>query len=251
MQGGRIGTDVKGREASAIVGVLQSTELLSGIPADDLQVLAGGLTLRRYPHQQAVGRTSDISSGLLVVSEGTVRLFRSSAEGREVTLDIFGPGEAFGLSTYGPVVHRESELRAGSSGAVVCDIARSRLQAFFESHPCVAMRAVDLLGRRMALLCDRMEDIALYRVRSRVAHELARQVALRRTNVISLTRDELAALVGASPSDVSRAISAFRQEHLIASTPYRPGIRVLDVTALATSGARRSPTDSAAVCAFA
>jgi CRP/FNR family transcriptional regulator len=79
--------------------VIHATTLFRGISADGTKQLASRARLRTYrPGETVVSETDSVKAFYVVVS-GQVKLYKSSAEGKEQTLYLLGPGEPFGLCT--------------------------------------------------------------------------------------------------------------------------------------------------------
>lgn len=74
------------------------------------------------------------SDNIYLVKEGRVKLTRANSEGKEVILDILGPGEIFGeLALAGE--DSRSHNAAALEDALVCIISREDFEDLLKRHP--------------------------------------------------------------------------------------------------------------------
>ena len=133
--------------------------------------------------------------GLWLVESGALRMSAITDAGRELTLDVLGPGEAAG------------ELPGVDSPATVRALRPSRLT------PVGAGAAADLLTARAHRAAALASEFAWLSVRSRVARRLedlaerfGRPVEGGRLILLPLTQDEVAALAGTTRESANRAV---------------------------------------------
>jgi CRP-like cAMP-binding protein len=125
-----------------------------------------------------------------------------------------------------------SQAAALDAATVVYELPAQSMRALVAAHPCLAAAVLDRLGQHIGALCDRVEDLACYRVRTRLARTLARSVAAEPAGVVWETRAELAALIGTREEKVCKELKKLRTLGLIDYQPRRQGIRVCDPAAL-------------------
>lgn len=216
--------------------LLRQTPLFAMAGAEELDELVGIGDWRTYDRQQVILGSGDTRDHLLVISQGSVRLIRSSYDGREVCLACYQPGEVYGLASFTGQVGYEGRLIAAEDAVVVCSLPATTVQAFLRIHGEAALAAVEILGQRLLAMCDRIEELTLYPVRTRLARELARLSNQHPKGHVLDTHEELASRVGASQVAVTRQLEVLRGEHLIRSTSRCHGIVVLDPDMLAAYG---------------
>jgi CRP-like cAMP-binding protein len=76
------------------VTVVRGLPLFQGLAEDVLAHLLGGGLVRRYERKTLLFLQGEEASRLFVVLEGSVRLFRSTPDGQDSTIALFGPGES-------------------------------------------------------------------------------------------------------------------------------------------------------------
>src|SRR5215210_5711620 len=82
--------------AMAESAILRQVPLFAQLPPDALGALEERLRMRRYGKNDAVFFQGDPGMSLCIVRTGRVKLALSSPEGREIIIDLLGPGDVFG-----------------------------------------------------------------------------------------------------------------------------------------------------------
>jgi len=158
-------------------------------------VLRSGATLIRQ------GASGD---GLWLVQSGALRTASVTDDGRELVLDVLGPGEGVG------------EPAGVSSPVTVRALRPCRLA------PVGPRAAADLLASRAHRAAALAADLAWLDVRSRVSRRLddlserfGRAVDGGRLILLPLTQDEVAAMAGTSRESANRALRALAADGTI------------------------------------
>lgn len=134
--------------------------------------LASAAREHRYTRKQLVA-TAALQGQAVLLQSGALRLFRCGEDGAEVTLMVLAEGDLIGIESAADQVIGRSVVEAVADETRVSLLPREQMQRLLIDHPTVALRWADSLGRRLCDACDRVEDLALHPVRSRLAHELA------------------------------------------------------------------------------
>lgn len=185
----------------------------------------------------AAGRESP---GLHFVVSGFVKLMRRDSGGASVMMSLAGPGEAFG-SCCDPCSPGAAECTAIAQTTVsLLHVPAARLFALRTTEPVVFHSLVGLLCATRRGCIDLAERMAFWPVERRIAGlllGLARHGRLRgQTGEIPaiLNQAEMAQAVGTAREVVTRWLSRFRDQGLIARKGRR--IIVLDSDGLAMVG---------------
>jgi len=148
----------------------------------------------------------DQGDSLFVILAGRVKVFVADAEGREMVLDIHGPGDYVGEMAL------DGRPRAASVMAMeptVCSVlTRDALRAAIAANPDVAMNLIGTLIERVRTATENVRSLALMDVYGRVARLLL-SLAIERPGgkaVVpeKLTQQDIADRVGASRDMISR-----------------------------------------------
>ena len=184
----------------------------------------------------------DEAAGLYVVIEGSVRAFRTGADGREQVIHVekavttIAEVPVFDNGVYPSTVAAEEESR-------VLFIAKEKVRAACLEHPQLALAAARLFASRLRNCAELVESLSLREVGQRLAQFLLDQAE--RTGKPSsggvtfrqeLTHNQLAARIGTVREVVSRVMFRLQEQGLI--TAKGRAIAIPDREALETYAGR-------------
>lgn len=175
----------------------------------------------------------DAAGFLYLVLAGELRVSTFSSTGREIVLQHAGPGSMVGLDNRRAA--GEGWVRtvvATAEETAVCRLSLAAFRQFLRDHPEAALAVLDDTAHHLAAAFDLIRDLALYDVKTRLAHLLARLAARDAAATVWATHTELAAMIGTSQTRVTRLLAELRALRLIDYQRHRRGITVLDVDQL-------------------
>lgn len=165
-------------------------------------------------------------TGLYCLSEGLVKITRLGSNGKEQIIRIAKPGDLIGYKS----LLRATRYKASAVAIEDCSICMIPKQIFFDlfNHNRMFHDSI------MRTLCEAIEnaetkitDIAYKPVRGRIAEALIDlHACFEGKEHITLTREDLAGLVGTVKETAIRIISEFKQERLIEIN--KRSIKVID-----------------------
>jgi CRP/FNR family cyclic AMP-dependent transcriptional regulator len=204
--------------------------------------LAGRLRSVGFAPRQRIFEEGAPCTGLWIVAEGRVKVFRISPQGREQVLHVEGPGATLGEV---PLFDRAGYVASATAqtAARLLWLPRRELDALCRRHPAIALAIIGLLARRVRAFASLAGYLTLRSVRARlgrlVLDEAGRAGRLLRDGVeITLpgTRDEIAARVGTVREPLSRALAALAREGLVTVRGRRVVVRDVKGLEDATGG---------------
>jgi CRP-like cAMP-binding protein len=202
--------------------VLTRVPLFAGLPDEERERLGKLLHARRYTRGEVIFLEGDEGTALCLIAEGRIRIQLTGADGREVVINVYGPGEIFGEIALLDGEPRSADAIAQDAARVFW-LQREDFAAFLESHPNAAMMMLASLSRRLRHTTRVVQDATFRDVPARLARVLL-DLAVRQGRPVDrgfrietrVTQGELAAMVGASRETVNRALRGFEQRGLIA-----------------------------------
>lgn len=180
---------------------------------EDRDVMAG----------QAVYFEGDASERLYLVAMGKIKLVRHTSSGREILLDILQRGEYFGNpAAIGGQDYTETAI-AQTDGCIL-QISASNFEKVLMQYPGVTIKVLKAVTQRLedsqeiikqlsSYTIDRRVAAALVRLAGKLGEQQQRGVLIQ----LPLSRQDLAAMTGATIETVSRAMSRFSAEGLIST----------------------------------
>lgn len=209
------------RTAPNILPTLRRVPFLADLDPSDLEVLSERMARRPFLRGQTIFAEGDRCDGLYLVESGTVRVVKTSQQGREQLLSLERMGGALGeiaLLDGGP--HPASAI-ADSDGAMLI-LPAPDLRALMQSHPQVALAMIKAVTRRFRRILRLVEELSFSTVRKRLAAhlvELARERGRRVADGIEFElrerNQELAMRIGTVRELVSRTLGRFHGEGLL------------------------------------
>ncbi len=152
---------------------------------------------------------------LYYIQSGRVKVFKTSADGKEQVLRIFHAGESFNdvpVFDGGPNPASAMVLEDG----VVYALWREDVQRLLANHPAIALSVIQVLASRLRYMVGLVEDLSFRHVRARVAKMLLlHSEEIEGKTAHRLTQQELAALVGTAREVVGRVLKSLEQEGTI------------------------------------
>lgn len=172
---------------------------------------------------QAVYFEGDASERLYLVAMGKIKLVRHTPSGREILLDILQGGEYFGnLAAIGGQDYTETAI-AQTDGCIL-QISASNFEKVLMQYPGVTIKVLKAVTQRLEESQEIIKQLSSYTIDRRVAAalvRLARKLGEQQQRGVliqlPLSRQDLAAMTGATIETVSRAMSRFSAEGLIST----------------------------------
>lgn len=208
--------------AESLQQILSQVPIFSGLAASEMEFLAQRVVPRNYKAGQMVFNEGDPCSGLYVVAAGHVRIFKTSAGGREQVLSIDGVGSSvaelpvFDGGTY------PASVAAVDDSTLLLFISKQDFQELCLAHPQVSLRVLRVVGARLRRLVGIIEELSFTTVRHRLAAfllRLAKREGKKTAGGIAVTlpdnNQEVAAQIGTVRELVSRNLSRFEAEGLL------------------------------------
>jgi CRP-like cAMP-binding protein len=206
---------------NAVLEALRTASLYRGLSDDDRRRLAEVALVKSWDRGETIFREGDPSDFLLTVVSGRVKVVKLQPSGKEVILEIFGPGDPVGA-----VVAYEG--RPFPASAMALDrttcllVRRGPFFGLLERHPSLVRGLLSAFTRRIMELAQRIPEVAGARVETRFAHlflKLADRMGRPREGAVFipmvLSRQELADLTGTTIETCIRLMSRWGKDGVI------------------------------------
>jgi CRP/FNR family cyclic AMP-dependent transcriptional regulator len=161
--------------------------------------------IRSFPKNTVFINEADRGDSLFVIVTGRVKVFVSDNQGREMILDIHGPGQYVGEMA---LDGRPRSASVMTLEATICAmVTRDALKDAIVANPDLAMSLIEELIDRARIATDTIKNLALMDVYGRVARLLLSLARERDGKLVvpeRLTQQDIADRVGASRDMISR-----------------------------------------------
>jgi CRP-like cAMP-binding protein len=214
---------------------LKKTDIFCDLSPEDLQDVARAATMTTCPPGKIFYSPNERAEVLFILKKGQVQLYRMSDEGRKLVMATLGPGTIFGEMALTGLGMYDAFAQA-TEEALICIFNRADVEKLLTAKPKVALRLLDVIGRRMWEAEDRFEQSIFHDVTSQLASLLLRLRSETRSDVIEMTHEELAEHLGVYRETVTAALNTLRRDDLI--TVGRKQVHLLDIAGLEKKASR-------------
>jgi CRP/FNR family transcriptional regulator, cyclic AMP receptor protein len=161
--------------------------------------------LRKFQKNVAIIQEGDVGDSLYIVLAGKVKVYASDENGREVVIDIFGPGEYVGEMVLDGGPRSASVMTMEPSTFAV--VSRADLRQYIVEHPDSAIYLISKLIKRTRKATNNIKSLALMDVYGRVAKLLLNLAVEDGGKLVvpeKLTHQEIAERIGSSREMIGR-----------------------------------------------
>ena len=193
---------------------LKSILYFSALDLTELESISKLVFEKTVDRAELVLLEGESAENLYFVASGVVKVFKTSAEGKEQILSIVRPGESFNdVSIFdgGP-----NPVSAQAMGPVLLyGIKKNEMEAIVRNHPQIALNVIKVLARRVRHLLSLVEDLSFKHVIGRVAKILVEHIGGEMGRGPRLTQQEMAAMAGTAREVVGRSLKELEETGVI------------------------------------
>jgi len=193
---------------------LKSIPYFSDIDPSELEPIKKLVFEKTADRAEMVLLEGESDANLYFISSGVVKVFKTSAEGKEQILSIVRPGESFNdvpIFDGGP-----NPVSAQAMGPVLLyGIKKNDMEAILRNHPKIALNVIKVLASRVRHLVLLVEDLSFKHVIGRVAKILLEHIGGEIDRGPRLTQQEMAAMAGTAREVVGRSLKTLEEEGAI------------------------------------
>jgi CRP-like cAMP-binding protein len=206
---------------NSVAQALRTASLYRGLSEEDRQRLAEVSLVKSWEKGETIFGEGDPSDFLLTVLAGRVKIVKLQSSGKEVILEIFGPGDPLGtVVAYEGRPFPASAIALETTSCLL--VRRGPFFGLLEKHPSLVRGLLSAFTRRIVELAQRIPEVAGARVETRFALlflKLADRMGQPRGAGVfvpmALSRQELADLTGTTIETCIRLMSRWGKEGMI------------------------------------
>ena len=211
----------------SILSHIARIPLFEGLPPEQIEDLAMIITDQGFRKGETIFSEGEEGNGFYVVITGQVKIFKLSSEGKEQILHFFGPGEPFGEV---PVFAGQQfpANAAAMEQSRVFFFPRKSFVDLIKKNPSLALNMLAVLSKRLRRFAALVDDLSLKEVPGRLAAYLlylSDQSKGAKDLELTVTKAQLASLLGTIPETLSRILAKLGSQGLIETDGRR--IRIL------------------------
>ena len=174
----------------------------------------------------------DDCNGFYLIISGMVKIFKLSANGKEQILHFFGPNEPIGEVP----VFSGQPFPANAEAIVksrLCFFPRKAFVHLISGNPSLSLNMLAILSLRLREFTLQIESLSLKEVPARLAAYLlylANEQGNETSIALTISKGQLASLLGTIPETLSRILAKMTKQGLISATG--SSILILDIEGL-------------------
>jgi len=188
---------------------------------DETRELLKRALTKRIAAGEVVFRKDDPGDGLYGVLAGSILIVVESLEGKELILNMHGPGEFFGEIALLDGDGR-SVTAVAREASQLFFLGRTEFLAFLNQRPEAMIRIIALLCTRLRRATNLVEDSTFLNVSSRLAKQLTALIdgngprdATNSAATLRISQNELAGMLGVSREFVSKQLAIWRKAGIV------------------------------------
>lgn len=181
----------------------------------NLKDLGKDKKLKQFKKKSEIFSEGDTPAAVFFIKSGNVKTFKAHQEGKELITNLYNEGDFFGFE---PVLEN-SEYRESAvalQDAEIIFIPKPDFLSLLSSHPDVSASFISLLCKKVEEKEKQLVNLAYSSIRQRTAEALLKTLPMKDGHdMISLSREDLARIVGTASESVIRVLAEFKDEKLI------------------------------------
>jgi CRP-like cAMP-binding protein len=178
-----------------------------------------------YPAGTILFTPEDSGERLYILRQGLVDLFRLTSRGKRLVTRQILPGSVFGImGLLGQSM--QGNFAEAIEDSTICVITREDVVETLKQHPDITLRLLEIVGRRLRLIEERLVEAVYSPVRVRLAHFLLTNADSASGVLNNLTHEEIGDTIGAVRQTVTETLGLLRKQGLIQTKPKR--IRIIN-----------------------
>ncbi len=178
---------------------------------------------REFTKGEFLFKEKSYSKGVYIIRKGKVKIFQSTAEGKQSIVYIYKKGDYFG---YRPLLANEPHpvSAVAMDGVVATFIPGELFNYLLSSSSLLARNLLIVLTKEFSVWVNKMTIFSQYGVKARVALSLLildkvyqREEGTTQGSSIAINRDDFSSFVGTAKETLVRMLRIFKNEGIITS----------------------------------
>jgi CRP/FNR family cyclic AMP-dependent transcriptional regulator len=208
-------------EPARIRATIARAPLFASLPPAAVDDLTQRIAVKRVSAHGTVVSQDEPGDAMFLIMTGRVKVVLFGENGREVTLSILRPGDAFGeMSLFDGKVRSANCIAMEPTALLV--LSREDLLRHIAAHPRTALNLLGEMADRLRRADESIAQLALCDVNERLVHRLislAREEGTEAPEGLMVrrrpTQQELANMIGSCRETISRAFNQLARDGMI------------------------------------
>jgi len=202
------------RKSLLIPAERNNNEVPTDAEKDVIKLLTDNRTANKYRKRQIIYYEGNRPSKLFYIKKGEVKTYKMNEEGKKLIVDVYNEGDFFG---YVALLDATSykETAEAMENAELITVPKEEFDTLINVNKEVAMKFVGLMAHDITKRESHLLGLAYYSLRQKAAEALITLNKKYKTNIISISRGNLANIAGTATESLIRTLAEFKSEKLI------------------------------------
>ncbi len=204
------------------IQALKKVPIFSQLNDSDLEKILDITIEKKYKKGSLIFMEGEKGEASYYIKNGKVKIYKTSRDGKELILNIYGENDIFAEVTILNDVAYPATAEVVED-TVVGVIVNKELEKLLKKNSEMGLNLIKILSKRLYSAQLKLKQVALNDTYSRTAETILRlseSHGLNKTNgdielKLELSRQELANMIGTARETVSRILSQFKKEEAI------------------------------------
>jgi CRP-like cAMP-binding protein len=197
--------------------LIANLPFFKGLTPEELADIRRIAAEQRYERHQMIFTDGEPGQGFFLLIEGQVKVFKVSPDGKEQILHILEPGEPLGqVAVFAGESYPASAEALSASRALF--FPRKDFVALINARPSLALNMLAVMSNRLREFTIQIENLSLKEVPARLASYLlylSEEKGGRDTLTLTISKAQLASIIGTIPETLSRILGRMAAKDLI------------------------------------
>jgi len=190
---------------------LKSIPYLSGLSPAELESVRQRIFEKTAERGELILLEGEPAEALFFIVAGAVKIFKTSAEGKEQILSIARPGDSFNdVAVFDGGPNHASVQAMGP--VTLYGIRKDKFKTILQEQPQIALNVIQVLAEQVRQLVSLVEDLSFRHVIGRLAKILLEHAGDESGVRPRLTQQEMAAMAGTAREVISRTLKSLEEE---------------------------------------
>ncbi len=191
--------------------------LFESLSSEQLEFIKAASSIKSISKNELLFSEGQAASSFFFVVSGAVKIYKLSAEGSEQILHIQKPGDLVAEAIIFEFDNYPAYCQA-IEDTVLIRFPKIEFLSLLRHFPEISFKIMNAYSRRMRMLVAKIEELSLQDIKTRLANYLIQNSSFREHRqvcILSLTKKDLASVLGTIPETLSRTLHYFKKEKII------------------------------------
>lgn len=197
--------------------LIKNLFLFDSLSADQIRLVTRFCSLKKVPKGEQLFAEGQKATAFFAIISGKVKIYKLSSEGSEHILrintsgDLIAEAAIFDCETYPAYCQTLEETE-------LIRIPKDDFVSLILDHSELALKIIHAYSKRMRYFVSLVEELSMHDIKSRFAKYIVEHAINKegkRIINLTITKKELAAILGTIPETLSRTLGYFKKEKLI------------------------------------